>query len=486
MILFTVCHLYLLNTRRRKKALKKFEESKEENYPLETVDVDLSELQPSAPPATEITFSAVSDVHVENNELQRGGTRGKRRVVAEEEEGFEDKFEFYIYSEAPTRSYIHKEESESVLLQEENFVPPEGHCSAISIEKKEEMRIFVYGGHYPESTHKTNENNSIIILKFKLENRIVFQEKSEGEKQSTQVYPSSKFWVITQATNCSWGSYLPPMSYSDMTFVENDLIICFGHNYNYNETSEEVFRISNMRKEGIKRPQVIQIPGREMKGKLINIPPGFRCQCGDIPIGGRAGHRIFTITKEHILLISGHSLEKQERSPFKHLVHPTNNLYVLNTRNYEWVCLQLSEENEFLLQRTHFGACQDKINGNCFYICGGIRKEEDTSCLQTLSALTVLKLTITATNSISFEARIEIIEIISDFDNLLLSSFSLSLRNEILYITGGNQGKRSSELRDSFVKNSNIILLHPTRKTLNIVKPPDIIKGKFSFYKTRL
>ena len=55
-------------------------------------------------------------------------------------------------------------------------MPPEGHCSAISIEKKE-MRIFVYGGHYPESTHKTNETNSIIILKFKLENRIVFQGK---------------------------------------------------------------------------------------------------------------------------------------------------------------------------------------------------------------------------------------------------------------------------------------------------------------------
>ena len=368
----------------------------------------------------------------------------------------------------------------------ESLLHPEGHCSAISIEKKE-MRVFVYGGHYPESTHKTNETNSIIILKFKLENRIVFQEKSEGEKQSTHVYPSSKFWVITQATNCSWGSYLPPMSYSDMTFVNNDLIICFGHNSDYNKTSEEIFRILNIKKEGIKRPEIIQIPGREMKGKLTNIPTGFRCQSGDIPIGGRAGHRIFTITKEHIILISGHSLEKQTTTPFKHVVHPTNNLYVLNTRNYEWVCLQLSEENEFLLQRTHFGACQDKIDGNCFYICGGIRKEEDTSCLQTLSALKVLKLTITTTtNSSSFEARIEIIEIVSDFDNLLLSSFSLSLRNDILYITGGNHGKRSCELRDSFMKNPNLILLHSTRRTLNIVKPPDIIKGTISFSKTRL
>ena len=87
--------------------------------------------------------------------------------------------------------------------------------------------------------------------------------------------------------------------------------------------------------------------------------------------------------------------------------------------------------------------------------------------------------------------RIEIWKFIRSFLDVSLGhplcpSFSLSLRNDILYITGGNHGKRSCELRDSFMKNPNLILLHSTRRTLNIVKPPDIIKGTISFSKTRL
>ena len=409
-------------------------------------------------------------MNIEECNLQQGGRRGKRVAVTleEEEEESEENFQFYIFSEAPTRSYIHKEESETVLLEEENFVPPEGHCSAISIDQNE-MRVFVYGGHYPESTKKSND---IKIMKFKLENRVIFQEKSEKQKYSTQVFPSSRFWVIGQPTNCTWGSYLPPMSFSDMTFIENDLLIVFGHYSEYNKTSEDLFRIKNIRKEGIKKPEVIQIPGKETKSRLKTIPPGFKSQFGELPVGGRAGHRVFTINKEYVVLIGGHSLVKQEQTPFKQFTHPHHNLYLLNSRNYEWISLNLLDENEYLLKRSHFGACQDRNNLSCFYICGGVQKNDITLMLETLSAFNVLKLTIT-----DKEARIEIISITSDVDNLLLSSFSLSFRNIILFISGGNTGKHSLDLKDSFVKNSNLIMIDPTMKTSSIITPPDIVKG---------
>ena len=151
---------------------------------------------------------------------------------------------------------------------------------------------------------------------------------------------------------------------------------------------------------------------------------------------------------------------------------------MFDSANCQWSNLYLSVEDEGLMKRTNFGAC--RANFNTLFICGGMQKVNDESQLETLSVFSLVKVTIVETQT-GYHAMVDKIQIFSEIDNLVLSSFSLKMRKNTLFICGGNTGDKIKELKNSFKKNHDLILIDHSNNSSKIVSPPDLLKGNFIF-----
>ena len=95
------------------------------------------------------------------------GPAGNTLVTIDDE--YEENLSFYLFTQAPTKSFLHKEQTEEELAEDENFSPPEGHSSEMIVDQNK-MVIFTFGGFYPESSLKSDSANAIFQTTFSMNN----------------------------------------------------------------------------------------------------------------------------------------------------------------------------------------------------------------------------------------------------------------------------------------------------------------------------
>ena len=117
-----------------------------------------------------------------------------------EGEEYSDNLKLNLFTQAPSKSFIHKEQSEEELYEDDLFCPPEGHCSA-TVTDGSDFSIFSFGGFYPESNLKSDNANAIIKASFTMNREgLIYQTPSENQR-SIIVYNPPRFWVKTQLKN---------------------------------------------------------------------------------------------------------------------------------------------------------------------------------------------------------------------------------------------------------------------------------------------
>lgn len=202
------------------------------------------------PPSYKDPVDVFSNNLIEENETQKvppksPGPSRKRHNLAEEsaspkriciderdkDEEYSEELNFFLYTETPTKSFFRKEISEEDLISEEVFCPPEGHCIATEIVGNC-LKLYVFGGSWPESRAKSTKSNVIYVAKYIMDDKgIIFQQKEDDEKASTQTYLTCKFWLKNQLKDSMDGSYIPPLTYSSMCFVDERLYLFMGYEW---------------------------------------------------------------------------------------------------------------------------------------------------------------------------------------------------------------------------------------------------------------
>ena len=152
--------------------------------------------------------------------------------------------------------------------------------------------------------------------------------EDENGGKSTVIHNSPRFWVKNQTEkNSAWGSYLPALSFSDMCFVGEDLFIFMGFDRNYNKNTNDVFQIKHLKEDGAKK-EILIIPHPEtVNNTSTPMPPDFKVQAGFLP-GSRAGHKVFQIGNTEVILLGGHDLRSNGKTPVKSFVHPDKNIHI--------------------------------------------------------------------------------------------------------------------------------------------------------------
>ena len=142
--------------------------------------------------------------------------------------------------------------------------------------------------------------------------------------------------------------------------VSGELYLVHGLNFDRDETIDDVTIVPNLINQTSKR--VILMPGEYRESFLEQYPEEQQAveqyeyrQQGRLPTS-RMGHKAFFINETEILLIGGNSLQIYEIFPV--LVFPRVPLYIFNITTKHWRQVDVGDEHNNCLRRTHFSAIQ--------------------------------------------------------------------------------------------------------------------------------